>query len=177
MNTRVRTATPADAPGIAHVHVTSWQQAYRGVLPSGHLDTLSVPLRTEFWASFLAEVPDRSRLHVAEGSAGGVVGFVGTCPTRDDDCDPDTTGEVAAIYVPQEHWGAGIGTALLAAGLDGLRADGFTEATLWVLADNPRARAFYEREGWVVDGAERQEVYADRRVVEVRYWRALDEQQ
>lgn len=177
MSVHVRAAAPGDAPGIAHVHVTSWQQAYRGVLPVAHLDTLSMPLRAEFWATFLAEVPERSRLHVAEGPAGGVIGFAGTCPTRDADCDPDTTGEVAAIYVIDAHWGDGTGTALLAAGIEGLLADGFTEATLWVLADNPRARGFYERKGWVLDGEERREVYADHRVTEVRYWRALTEHQ
>ncbi|MDP3968666.1 MAG: GNAT family N-acetyltransferase [Nocardioides sp.] len=173
MTARVRDATPADAPGIAHVHVTTWQNAYRGVLPPTHLDTLSVPLRTEFWATFLADVPQRSRLHVAEDPAGEVLGFAGTCPTRDEDCDPDTTGEVAAIYVVDEHWGDGTGTALLVAATEGLVGDGFTEATLWVLADNPRAHRFYEREGWVLDGEQRHEVYADHRVVEVRYWRSL----
>lgn len=175
MSTHVRAATPDDAPGIAHVHVTSWQRAYRGVLPAVHLDTLSVPLRTEFWATFLADVPARSRLHVAEGPDGDVIGFVGTCPSRDADCDPETTGEVAAVYVLDEHWGDGTGTALLVAGVEGLRADGFTEATLWVLADNPRAHGFYEREGWARDGAERREVFADHRVAEVRYWRTLVE--
>ena len=36
-----------------------------------------------------------------------------------------------------------------------LRAAGFDEATLWVHADNPRARRFYEAGGWVFDGAEK----------------------
>lgn len=173
MTTQVRAATPEDAPAIAHVHVSTWQRAYRGVLPTAHLDTLSIPLRTEFWATFLADVPHRSRLHVAEDPGEGVVGFAGTCPTRDADCDPEATGEVAAIYVLDEHWGDGTGTALLSASLGGLRADGFSEATLWVLADNPRAHRFYEREGWVLDGAERHDVFADHRVAEVRFWRSL----
>ena len=28
----------------------------------------------------------------------------------------------------------------------------YAAAMLWVLADNPRARRFYEREGWHVEG-------------------------
>ena len=35
---------------------------------AAHLDTLSIPLRTEFWATFLADVPERSRLHVADAA-------------------------------------------------------------------------------------------------------------
>jgi ribosomal protein S18 acetylase RimI-like enzyme len=34
------------------------------------------------------------------------------------------------------------------AAVEQLSADGYPEAVLWVLEDNPRARRFYEREGW-----------------------------
>ena len=33
-----------------------------------------------------------------------------------------------------------------------LRAEGFDSAVLWVLEDNPRARAFYEKFGWTPSG-------------------------
>jgi hypothetical protein len=33
-----------------------------------------------------------------------------------------------------------------------LRDEGFASATLWVLRDNPRARAFYEKAGWQATG-------------------------
>jgi RimJ/RimL family protein N-acetyltransferase len=32
-------------------------------------------------------------------------------------------------------------------------SEGYATAMLWVLADNPRARRFYEREGWRAEGA------------------------
>ncbi len=35
-----------------------------------------------------------------------------------------------------------------------LRDEGFTSAILWVLRDNPRARAFYEKVGWHSTGQE-----------------------
>jgi len=38
--------------------------------------------------------------------------------------------------------------------LEFLRDEGFTSATLWVLRDNPRARAFYEKAGWLATGKE-----------------------
>ena len=58
-----------------------------------------------------------------------------------------------AIYVLPEAWGSGAGTSLMAAFKDWLAQEGYTTAMLWVLADNPRARRFYEREGWQVDGS------------------------
>jgi RimJ/RimL family protein N-acetyltransferase len=40
----------------------------------------------------------------------------------------------------------------MAAFKDWLAEEGYNSAMLWVLADNPRARRFYEREGWRADG-------------------------
>lgn len=168
----VRTATEADAADVAHVHVTTWQQGYDGLLPTTLLDTLSVDQRTQWWGEFLADLPERNAVQVVE-VGGRVVGFVGTCPSRDEDVDRASTGEVAAIYLLRPWWDRGIGGALLDAGETALVAAGFGEATLWVLADNARAREFYERRGWTVDGGERTADLHGRLVVEVRYWRAL----
>jgi GNAT superfamily N-acetyltransferase len=52
------------------------------------------------------------------------------------------------LYVIPEEWGGGVAATLHDAALDRLREDGCAEARLWVLEDNRRARAFYERRGW-----------------------------
>jgi GNAT superfamily N-acetyltransferase len=54
-----------------------------------------------------------------------------------------------------------------------LRDRGFREATLWVIEANPRARRFYEREGWHPDGVERREEIGEVEVTEVRYRRGI----
>jgi GNAT superfamily N-acetyltransferase len=41
----------------------------------------------------------------------------------------------------------------MASTLEAMRGRGVPDAILWVLQDNPRARRFYEREGWREDGA------------------------
>jgi hypothetical protein len=56
---------------------------------------------------------------------------------------------------------------------DGLRHDGFHTATLWVLESNARARRFYERRGWHVDGHEKMEEFGDGIAREVRHRRAF----
>ena len=38
-----------------------------------------------------------------------------------------------------------------------------------MLEDNPRARRFYEREGWDIDGARTEDEFLGVRVAEVRY--------
>jgi hypothetical protein len=42
-----------------------------------------------------------------------------------------------------------------------------------VLDDNPRARRFYEREGWAPDGRTKREELLDVEITEVRYRRVL----
>ena len=61
--------------------------------------------------------------------------------------------EVASVYVLPERRHGGIGSAVLAAGLDELRSQS-EHATLWVFAENHPARAFYARFGFLPDGAE-----------------------
>jgi len=61
-------------------------------------------------------------------------------------------GELYALYVAPAWWSTGTGRALMGHVLTALRADGFPRAVLWVLADNARARRFYERAGFTPDG-------------------------
>jgi L-amino acid N-acyltransferase YncA len=147
----IRLAGPEDARSIAEVHVRSWRHAYRGLLPDGYLDGLSVDERTQRRLASLAEARTDAGVLVAERDDGAIVGFASFCPARDDDA-ADGTGEVPAIYLEPEVVGHGIGRQLFAAVTDELRRAGFRRATLWVLEANERARRFYERAGWRWDG-------------------------
>jgi GNAT superfamily N-acetyltransferase len=57
--------------------------------------------------------------------------------------------ELYALYVHPERWGEGTGQALLDEA-HRLLAATCEEARLTVLAGNPRARRFYERNGWAL---------------------------
>ena len=59
------------------------------------------------------------------------------------------------LYVRPGAWGTGVAQALHAAALAVLREQGATSASLWCLVENPRARRFYEKQGWRVNGDER----------------------
>ena len=45
----IRPAIPADARPIAEVHVRTWQEAYRGIVPDAVLDALDVDDRERRW--------------------------------------------------------------------------------------------------------------------------------
>lgn len=170
----VRAARPEDAGAIARIHIRTWQVAYAHVFPAEGLDQLSDGLdrRIGFWRGIIESPPPRSRTLVADVDD-VVVGFASVGPTREDDLDPENAGELYAIYVSPEAWGKGAGQALMAELLASLRDEGFREAMLWVLEDNPRTRRFYEQAGWRTDGVVRSETFLETQVREVRYRIAL----
>jgi ribosomal protein S18 acetylase RimI-like enzyme len=59
------------------------------------------------------------------------------------------------------------------AALDRLVSAGFSEATLWVLDSNARARRFYEAGGWSADGAQKRDEDRGFPVTQVRYRKPL----
>ena len=148
----MRHAEQPDVPAIAGVHVRAWRAAYRGLVHDAVLDSLSVAEREQMWNGL---VPGRDDAHVTIVAEieGEVVGFCSVAaPSRDADA-PEGTAEIPAIYVEPDRRRGGIGAALLDAALVALEAAGWRRVTLWVVATNANARAFYARFGFVPDGA------------------------
>ena len=158
VSVRVRPAVDDDAATIARVHVDSWRGAYRGLLPDRILDGLSVAGREGLWRQRIAPASRGPRTLVAE-VGGSVEGFVTFAVRARDVEEPPGVGEIPALYVSPSTWRSGVGTALLAAALDGLRAAGCREAILWMLDGNRRAARFYRSRGWADDGGRRRSQY------------------
>ncbi len=143
----VRPALPADAAAIARVHVASWRETYSRLVPPGALDDLDVGARAERWAQIIAD--DVTDVWIAERS-GEVLGWCSTGPGRGDEAPRDL--ELEGIYVLAAAHGSGAGQALLDAAI------GDAPAFLWSAEDNPRAQAFYRRNGFVDDGTRSEHV-------------------
>lgn len=167
----MRRANESDARAIAEVHVRTWQVAYRGVVPAPMLDALNVDARERFWQREVAVLVSERRPWLAD-AGGEVAGFVSAGPSHDDGAPP-STGEVYAIYVDPACWHRGVGRNLLAHAERDLRGHGYADATLWVLADNERARRFYEASGWQPDGTTKTDNFAGTELAEVRYRKPL----
>jgi ribosomal protein S18 acetylase RimI-like enzyme len=158
----IRDAVRDDAEQIALAHIEGWRVGYRGLMPEEFLEAPSfAQQRQDRWRAWTwPEGGAENRVHVAVLD-GEVVGF-GLCGAEHDDehddehdGEPATAtgrGDVFAFYLRPAAWGSGAADALMARCLSVLRGQGFTEAVLWVLRDNPRARRFYERNGWAPTG-------------------------
>jgi ribosomal protein S18 acetylase RimI-like enzyme len=143
----------------------SARAAFTELLPAGHQFPEPDPER---WYALIED--GAVSLLMAEED-GELLGFSACGESRDEDAAP-SVGEVRSFFVAAGQWRQGVGRALMAAALESLRERGCAEATVWSLAANERANAFYEKHGFTRDGAERTEAaWAD--LLEVRYRRSL----
>jgi ribosomal protein S18 acetylase RimI-like enzyme len=137
----VRHATPRDAKAIAEIHVATWQAAYKDLMPEEYLSKITVEKRLAYWREAI-EFSEPQLLVATDGDE--IVGFVGFDRSRDAGTK-STVGEIWALYVAPAHWGKGAGLALWDGAREGLKEEGCTQVTLWVLLRNERALRFYEQ--------------------------------
>jgi ribosomal protein S18 acetylase RimI-like enzyme len=169
----IRAASIEDAYQIAVVHVQSWQGAYRGLMPQAYLDGLEPSQRVARWERSITQAAGSTSGTFVASIGGELLGFVSYSPVRDLDADPSRTGEVNAIYLAPAAWGKGIGRKLMEAALERLAFAGFSEAMLWVLDSNARARRFYEAGGWSADGTHKIDERRGFPITEIRYRKPL----
>ena len=137
----VRRARPADAAGIARVHVATWRDTYPGVLPAPFLVALSAEAEERRWRSRLARPVLGSTTFVADDPRAGIVGYA-ICGANRRPLLVKIDAEVYEIYVDPWAQGRHLGRRLVAAMAGRLLVQGFRSACIRVLRDNP-TRWFY----------------------------------
>jgi GNAT superfamily N-acetyltransferase len=162
----------ADVPAVSAIRVTGWQAAYAGIVPQPFLDDMTVEADIQQRRRHFERSKAGTTNLVAVDAHGQVVGWACLGLFRGDGTST-AMGELYALYVQPSLTGSGIGRALLEAVHTHARADGFSGMLLWVLTANTRARRFYERAGYIADGAVQADEYDGASVSEVRYRRAL----
>ena len=177
MGFEIRAASRTDASAIARVHVAAWREGYAGVVPDSvlHADDFEAD-RIRMWSDWRFNPGQRVSVCVRLDDDGReqITGFAAYGPERDRIGGFAGRGELYALYVLPECWGDGTAAALIVHTDERLRAEGFHEAVLWVLKQNPRARAFYEKHGWTATG--RGDVFegdSEVRLPEVEYHKEL----
>jgi ribosomal protein S18 acetylase RimI-like enzyme len=147
MEISVRPAVVDDVPGLARVHVESWRETYRGQMPDSVLDDPEfIGRRERFWTFVLTDDESRTvRRAAAATLEGEVVGVALSGPPEDEDADWDA--QLYVLYTYASIQGRGAGARLLDAVIDPAAS-----AALWVADPNPRAQAFYRKQGFAFDG-------------------------
>jgi GNAT superfamily N-acetyltransferase len=135
MGERLRTAETGDLEAVAAIWSAGWHDGH-----GGHSPEELTRARTE--ASFRDRAADRLGDTTVAELDGSVAGFV---VVRGD--------EVEQIYVAAEQRGTGLAVRLLHAAAGIVAEGGHRRAWLAVVSGNARARRFYERSGWIDEGA------------------------
>jgi GNAT superfamily N-acetyltransferase len=135
-------------------------------MPDEYLGSLSESERASLWRTDLESPPSPRGTRLVATVDDEVVGFalVGSAGV---DEGPDL-GELYAINVDPDHWGTGVGPALIDEAVSSLRKSGFVSAALWVHPDNQRARRFYSARGWIDDNVSRRQEVLGVEVSEMR---------
>lgn len=138
---------PADAEALGHVHVTSWRETYRGLLPDAYLARMSPGAHARRFARALMH-PGPNDVTLAAGDRSGIVGYAQGGPSRR---GRSGEAEVATLYLLKSAQNRGLGTRLLTQAARALAANGATSLVVSVLRDNVAARGFYEHLGGVAE--------------------------
>jgi GNAT superfamily N-acetyltransferase len=147
----IRPLNDADIDAVAAVQVRAWQAGYAGIIAADYLAGLD-PADFARRRRDGTGPPGSQTLVAVDDDV--IIGFASFGPYRVDRGAGHNPGigEVYAIYVDPDRWGAGTGRKLFAAARAGLTAAGYPAMRLWVFEDNLRSRRFYERSGLRPDG-------------------------
>ncbi|RPI68981.1 MAG: GNAT family N-acetyltransferase [Ignavibacteriae bacterium] len=166
---KIRLVRHTDMADIAKIHIESWQQAYRGIVPDEFLDAMDLRSRTELWEKRFAAVQDS--LFVAEVAS--EVRAWALCGKSRVASDDTYMSELYAIYADPQFWGQGLGRGLIEAVHAHVIEHAYTRIMLWVLTDNQRARRFYESCGYVNTEIRQNIEISGVQIEELRYERSL----
>jgi putative acetyltransferase len=136
----IREARPDEADVVAGIQREASVAAFAHIFPPERHPFPIEDVRQR-WRDALAD-PELTVL-VAE-EAGEAVGAAGY-----------RTEWLDGLYVVPGRWGRGVAAELHDHVLERLWAQGSERCHLWVLEDNARARRFYERRGWRLNGETR----------------------
>ena len=156
--TVIRPAHASDSLLVAAVYVRSWRAEYRDLLPPQALATLD----EQEWAARFRSQPNPGRSTLVAVQRRRTVGMVSFGPDRDD----AIFGEIYAIYVLPAIQRMGVGRRLMDSALARMDA---RNVRLWCAVANNTTREFYERFGFVLDGAVGTYDICDVSVPTVRY--------
>ena len=135
--------TPEEIEGKSIVHWQTWREAYDDLLPAEFQETMTLD-RCRF---FSQKYPENTLIAI-DGKK--VVGFISYGNFRGETIQ---AGEIIALYVLKDYYGKGVSKQLMHAAFVAL--DQFSEIYLWVLKENKRAIAFYQKMGFTFDGQEK----------------------
>lgn len=169
MNFEVIRATVGHSKVMGYVHSCSWQKAYRDIIPESIINSFTPERRAQVFEQAIKTQPEEYYLFQVDNVPAGIALLY----KSHEEIATDDEGEVYAIYFHPDFWGTPATQSGLQFCTNRLKELGYKQAHIWVLAENKRARKFYEKNGFIFDGTT-QEIEIGKPLLEIRYSKTLE---
>jgi len=156
---KVRHVKENEIGQIGRIYYESWKFGYKGIIPDDYLNSLTIDNCTPKKINL-----DKNLVVLDNGICVGVCNI-----SSGRDKDMSDHGEICALYLLPDYFGKGFAKPLFEAAVKELRDKGFIRQYLWVLADNIRARKFYEKNGFHNSGETRKITICNKELLETKY--------
>lgn len=143
MSVVLRKPEASEAAAMAALHVRCWQESYALIMPPEILARHDLAARLRLWRPLLV---DDDMIPIAAINGGIPIGLAIAGRKRAAQIG-EIDGQLTALYVATDWQGQGIGRSLLAQAARQWRERGGSSLLIEVLAENARARRFYEKLG------------------------------
>ncbi len=155
--THIRLATPEDAPQIATIKIESWREAYSHILRTETLANLNHNQETERFKTYIL---NQEHILVATDSQGKPVAYSLWVQLQPQLAENESTQSIiktdwpypnmlASLYVHPDHYGRGLGTALLRANAQLALHHHHKGMMIGVFKENIKAKSLYMKLGAV----------------------------
>lgn len=147
----VRNAELEDMKQLGHIMAVSFRTAFADFVSQQTMDACA---QEDNCAAMLEGIYREGKMHFLIGENSGMLAWQNV----------QDSAEIVAIHSMPERWGTGLGHAILEEALNQI---GDQSVFLWAFKENKRARRFYEKHGFRLDGTERVSEFDG--ALEVRY--------
>lgn len=151
----VKNADFEDVKLMSEIMVKSFRYAFSAFISKQTMDAYTIE---ENCRVMLENLYIEGKMHFLLGEKSGMLVWQNA---------EDNLAEIVAIHSLPKSFGTGLGEAMLKKALSQMKETGQKSVFLWAFKENKRARRFYEKHGFTVDGTERISEFDD--AVEVRY--------
>jgi len=146
----IEPAKLGDEEVLAYIQTESWKAAFCDILSREVLERCTnVEKATEMYKGLLEQKIGNGYLLKAEGTPHAIAWW-----SASREADMHGFAELICIHSLADKWRMGYGSKLMDRVLKDISNAGYSKVMLWVFAENVRARAFYEKHGFVVNGRE-----------------------
>ncbi len=150
MEYKIEPVKLGDEEILAYIQTESWKAAFCDILSKEVLERCTnLDKAIEMYKRLLEQKIGNGYLLSVEGKPHAIAWWDATRET-----DMPGYAELICIHSLQDKWRKGFGSKLMDRVLEDISKVGYDKVMLWVFEENLRARGFYEKYGFVLNGKE-----------------------